>query len=123
MQAFLPWIKSLFIGTLPLRCSLVCSKALAYLSISVQDMQTWANRRCAYERGNILSQCNYYPILNSTFLGRKETWLQSALDDPLPVYYGIKSILEIFTPTFFRDSDIDYETIRGELAEYLQVRN
>ena len=47
--------------------------------------------------------------------------MNTAIEEPLPVYYQLRSILEIFEPQYFEGIDVDYQTIKRELEEYLKV--
>ena len=49
--------------------------------------------------------------------------MESVIEEPLPVFYRLRSILEIFKPQYFEDVDVDYDSIKGDLEEYLKVWN
>ena len=57
---------------------------------------------------------------NSVFLGKDSTWMQTAIDEPLPVFYRLRSILELLAPEYF-DGDNRITAVRKDLEKYLQV--
>ena len=57
---------------------------------------------------------------NYVFLGKDSTWMQTAIDEPLPVFYRLRSILELLAPEYF-DGDNRIIAVRNSLGKYLQV--
>ena len=54
--------------------------------------------------------------------GDPKTWMASAFEEPYPVYYRLKSILEIFKPQYFKDTpEVKYKEIRQGLQTFLKV--
>ncbi|XP_065054736.1 perforin-like protein 1 [Rhopilema esculentum] len=52
--------------------------------------------------------------------GDHDAWMQASVENPMPTYYRLKSILDVFRPAFFKDDSVDYRKIRTELSQYLQ---
>ena len=59
---------------------------------------------------------NFLPI------GTQDTWIANAIENPLPTYYKLRHIVEVFEPAYFREhKDIDYAKLKRELTKYLEV--
>ncbi|XP_065055518.1 uncharacterized protein LOC135684006 isoform X2 [Rhopilema esculentum] len=52
--------------------------------------------------------------------GDPQAWIQQSVQKPLPIFYRLKSIVDIFRPAFFKDDSVDFRKIRTELSQYLQ---
>ena len=60
----------------------------------------------------------YFPIL-----GKATTWANTAKDNPLPVYYALKSITTLFRNKYFQNVEGigSIDTIREKLIKHLKV--
>ena len=55
-------------------------------------------------------------------LGNKEKWKAASVKTPMPVFYRLRSITELFNGNYFKIGGVDIRSIREELLDALQVR-
>ena len=56
------------------------------------------------------------------FTGNPKTWMASAFENPYPVHYNLRSILDLFKPEYFKNTPhIKYKKIKKGLQTFLQV--
>ena len=56
------------------------------------------------------------------FIGKPNNWAQETKSDPLPIYYKLGSILELFDKIFMKDIGVNIKAIRRKLSKCLKVR-
>ena len=54
--------------------------------------------------------------------GNKEDWRKQSVDKPMPIFYSLRSITELFNGKYFTIDDVDVRAIGEKLLEALQVR-
>ena len=64
-----------------------------------------------------------YILLWNSLSGKKETWVKSSVDHPMPIFYSLKSILLLFNGNYFEVEGVDVRAIGKKLSDYLQVRH
>ena len=65
---------------------------------------------------------NWFIEMYFMFTGNPKTWMASAFENPYPVHYNLRSILDLFKPEYFRNTpDVKYKKIKRGLRNFLQV--
>eukprot|EP00795_Rhopilema_esculentum_P015657 gene15657-6942_t len=52
--------------------------------------------------------------------GKQETWIAESVRSPLPIFYQLRSIVDIFSSAYFKDASVDYAKINRELSQFMQ---
>ena len=55
-------------------------------------------------------------------IGNKEEWRKQSIERPMPIFYSLKSITELFNGKYFTIDDVEVRAVRAELEKALQVR-
>ena len=54
--------------------------------------------------------------------GSKEAWRKESIKRPMPVFYHLRSITELFNGNYFKIDDVDIRAVGEQLLEALKVR-
>ena len=54
--------------------------------------------------------------------GSKEAWRKQSIKSPMPIFYNLRSITELFQSNYFTIQDVDVRAIGAELSEALKVK-
>ena len=62
-----------------------------------------------------------FTILNFFITGNKEKWRSESIERPMPIFYRLRSITELFNGKYFSIDGVDVREIGQKLLQSLQV--
>ena len=54
-------------------------------------------------------------------IGNKEEWRKQSIERPMPIFYSLRSIVQLFNGRFFTIDGVDVRAVGAELEKALQV--